>query len=246
MKGLALDKRPNTRQRFLRWLVAESQIWIGYGNRSTAAEISAYLYRQLEQRPTQMAEASTSAPAPRSVLYCQICTFPPEYCEFGSSATRCKDWLKDKYPALYEKYYSEDAVAEKMQSLSVDAQSKIEKNTAKKEKKALAKAAEDEERKQSAKVTIKRIERNKRKHVTSIHGLEEFGIELKKASKLFATKFATGSSVTKNPQGLDEIVVQGDVADDILEIIEDGTGPLGTLLKVVPVDNVVIVEEGKK
>lgn len=44
-------------------------------------------------------------------------------------------------------------------------------------------------------------------------------IDLKKAAKLFANKFATGSSVTKNPQGLDEIVVQGDVSDDIFELI---------------------------
>jgi density-regulated protein len=33
-------------------------------------------------------------------------------------------------------------------------------------------------------------------------------VDLKKAAKLFAQKFATGSSVTKNAQGLDEIVVQ--------------------------------------
>ena len=76
------------------------------------------------------------------------------------------------------------------------------------------------------------------------------GIDLKKAAKLFATKFATGSSVTKNAQLQDEIVVQGDVADEILEIIEDaesgGGGQLGVLLKVVPADNVVIVEEKKK
>ncbi|KAG9029055.1 Translation machinery-associated protein 22 [Tulasnella sp. JGI-2019a] len=99
-------------------------------------------------------------------------------------------------------------------------------------------------------VTIKRIERNKRKYVTSIHGLETFGIDLKKAAKQFATKFATGSSVTKNAQGFDEIVVQGDVSDDILEIIEDaatgGGGQLGNLLKAVPADNVVCIEEKKK
>jgi density-regulated protein len=78
-------------------------------------------------------------------------------------------------------------------------------------------------------VTIKRIQRNKNKFVTSIYGLEAFGkslvkgcfaisvvyatdmeldIDLKKAAKLFAQKFATGASVSKNPQGQDEIVVQ--------------------------------------
>lgn len=44
-------------------------------------------------------------------------------------------------------------------------------------------------------------------------------MDLKKAAKLFATKFACGSSVTKNPQGTDDIIVQGDVQDDIYDLI---------------------------
>ena len=68
-------------------------------------------------------------------------------------------------------------------------------------------------------------------------------VDLKKAAKFFAQKFATGASVTKNAQGFDEIVVQGDVSGDIVEMIEDGVG----LLKNVPKDNIVEVEEkGKK
>lgn len=67
-------------------------------------------------------------------------------------------------------------------------------------------------------------------------------VDLKKAAKLFAQKFATGASVTKNPQGQDEIVVQGDVSAEIVEMIEDGVG----ILKDVPKDNIVEVEEKKK
>lgn len=67
-------------------------------------------------------------------------------------------------------------------------------------------------------------------------------VDLKKAAKFFAQKFATGASVTKNPQGNDEIVVQGDVSGDIVDMIEDGVGPL----KGIPSDNVVEVEEKKK
>lgn len=91
-------------------------------------------------------------------------------------------------------------------------------------------------------VTIKRIERTKRKHVTAIHGLEAFSIDLKKAAKQLAGRFATGASVTKNAQGLDEIVVQGDVSDEIYDILENGEG----VLKGVPIDNVQIVEDKKK
>lgn len=91
-------------------------------------------------------------------------------------------------------------------------------------------------------MTIKRVERTKRKHVTVIHGLDQFSIDLKKAAKQFASKFATGASVTKNAAGEDEIVVQGDVADEVMEMIEDGVG----VLKGVPADNIEIIEDKKK
>jgi translation initiation factor 1 (eIF-1/SUI1) len=48
--------------------------------------------------------------------------------------------------------------------------------------------------------------------------------------------------VTKNLQGQDEIVVQGDVADEIVEMLEKGEG----VLKGVPSDNVEVVEDKKK
>ncbi|KAI0782586.1 density-regulated protein DRP1 [Abortiporus biennis] len=171
-----------------------------------------------------------------------VCTFPLEYCEFGSSFTKCKDRLKADDPDLYEKYYSEEALQAKLGTLSLEAQNKLEKDTAAKEAKAEKKADAAMKKKMASQITIKRIERNKRKHVTAIHGLEAFDVDLKKVAKQFAQKFATGASVTKNPQGQDEIVVQGDVSSEILEMIEDGVG----LLKGVPKDNVVQVEEKKK
>jgi translation initiation factor 1 (eIF-1/SUI1) len=68
------------------------------------------------------------------------------------------------------------------------------------------------------------------------------GIDLKKASKQFSSKFATGSSVTKNVQNQDEIVVQGDVSDEIVEMISQGVG----VLKGIPAENVEVVTVGKK
>lgn len=40
-------------------------------------------------------------------------------------------------------------------------------------------------------------------------------IDMKKAAKLFSNKFATGASVTKNNIGVDELVIQGDVAYEV-------------------------------
>jgi len=42
-------------------------------------------------------------------------------------------------------------------------------------------------------------------------------IDIKKASKCFAQHFSCGSSVT----GEDEVVVQGDVYDDIIDLIQE-------------------------
>lgn len=36
-----------------------------------------------------------------------VCTFPLEYCEFGSSFTKCKEWLKEEDEDLYNRFYSE-------------------------------------------------------------------------------------------------------------------------------------------
>ncbi|KAI0076920.1 density-regulated protein DRP1 [Panus rudis PR-1116 ss-1] len=188
-------------------------------------------------------EASTSqAVPPKEVRYCKVCTFPLEYCEFGPKFSKCKESLQKEDPELYDKFYSEEAMQAKLGTLSLEAQAKLEKDTATKEAKAEKKAEAALKKKLASQVTIKRIERNKRKYVTSIHGLEAFEIDLKKAAKQFAQKFATGASVTKNPQGQEEIVVQGDVSGDVVEMIEDGVG----VLKGVPKENIVEVEEKKK
>lgn len=87
---------------------------------------------------------------------------------------------------------------------------------------------------------IKRVERNKRKYVTAVSGLEAFGLDLKKVAKDFGKKFATGSSVTKTAAGSEEIVVQGDVSEEIEEfLVENYDGK-------VPEDNIELVEDKKK
>ncbi|KXN89559.1 Translation machinery-associated protein 22 [Leucoagaricus sp. SymC.cos] len=192
-------------------------------------------------------ELASQARPPVEVLYCAVCTFPIEYCEFGSSLTRCKDWLKETQPELFDKLYSEGrdhfkALQAKVGTLSLEQQAKIEQDTAKKEAKAEAKADAALKKKLASQVIIRRIERTKRKHVTSIQGLEAFNIDLKKAAKQLASKFATGASVTKTPTGGEEIVVQGDVAEEVRELLEEGVG----VLKGVPADNIDIIEEKKK
>jgi len=129
-----------------------------------------------------------------------------------------------------------------MSNLSVEAKEKAAKAEAaasKRAEKEEAKAEREAAKKASSRITLKRVERTKRKHVIIVTGLEAFGLDLKKVAKDFGKKFACGSSVTKSATGLDEIVVQGDLSDDILDYVEDK-------YPSVPSDNIDQVEDKKK
>lgn len=76
--------------------------------------------------------------------------------------------------------------------------------------------------------------------MTAVIGLEAFGLELKKVAKDFGKKFATGASVTKLASGGEEIVVQGDVSEEIEEFLLEKWG------EVIPEDNIELVEDKKK
>ena len=91
----------------------------------------------------------------------------------------------------------------------------------------------------TSKVQIKRVERNKRKFVTVISGLEAHGLDLKKVAKDFGKKFASGSSVTKTAAGGEEITVQGDLSDEILDYVDEN-------FEDIPEDNVELVDTSKK
>lgn len=132
-----------------------------------------------------------------------------------------------------------DAINASLSTLSVDAQERAAKDAQKKEAKAALAEARDAEKKQSAKVLIKRVERNKRKYVTAVSGLEAHGLDLKKVAKDFGKKFATGSSVTKTASGGEEIVVQGDLSDEIYDWITETYGD-------IPEENVDCIEDKKK
>lgn len=185
------------------------------------------------------AETEAQPSPPRQVVYCGVCSLPPEYCEFGGTTKKCEEWLEENHPGMHSKLYSQDVLNANMAALSVDAQKRAEKDAAKKTAKAEAAAQKEAERKAEAMVLIKRVERNKRKYVTVVSGLEEHGLELKKIAKELGKKFATGSSVTKTAAGGEEITVQGDVSDDLFDWLLE-TYPQ------VPEDNVDCIEDKPK
>ncbi|PWA67667.1 translation initiation factor SUI1 family protein [Artemisia annua] len=94
-------------------------------------------------------------------------------------------------------------------------------------------------KKEKQEVIIEKVTRNKRKSITTLKGLDLFGVKLSDASKKLGKKFATGASVVKGPTEKDQIDVQGDIAYDIVEFITH-TWP------DVPETAIYFIEDGKK
>ena len=159
----------------------------------------------------------------KEVIYCDVCSYPPEYCEFSGKLKRCKKWLNDTHPDLYAKLYGDanDDEVTKLgkklveSSIGEERENKLEADLLKLQKKEENKEQRELAKKLSSKVIIKREARTKRKFIVAIQGLEVFGIDMKKVAKTFASKFATGCSVSKNAEKKEEIVIQGDVIDSV-------------------------------
>ncbi|CCF58347.1 hypothetical protein KAFR_0E01930 [Kazachstania africana CBS 2517] len=159
----------------------------------------------------------------REVVYCGVCSYPPDYCEFSGKLKRCKVWLKENHSELYDKYYGSDdaedvnALTNKLAGSSIgeEREGKLEKDLLKLQAKEENRQQRELQKKLSSKVIIKREARTKRKFIVAISGLEVFEIDMKKLAKTFASKFATGCSVSKNAEKKEEIVIQGDVIDEV-------------------------------
>ncbi|RKF61080.1 Translation machinery-associated protein 22 [Erysiphe neolycopersici] len=190
---------------------------------------------------TEVEPTGSIEPQSRNIIYCGGATIPQItlYCEFGGTVKKCQEWLRKTHEEMYNKLWSAEALSAATSSLSIDAQKRAEKDAQKKALKAEAAEAKLAAIVASSKVTIKRVERSKRKYVTVVIGLEAFSLENKKVAKDFGKKFATGSSVTKTASGGEEIVVQGDLSEEIEEFILEK-------YPAIPEDNIELVEDKKK
>lgn len=70
-------------------------------------------------------------------------------------------------------------------------------------------------------VIIDKTTRNKRKCVTTVFGLDNFGVRLGEAAKLFGKKFASGAAVVKSPTEKEQIDIQGDCMDKVGHVSSD-------------------------
>lgn len=93
---------------------------------------------------------------------------------------------------------------------------KVEESKSKDGKKS---SSSKKKKKNEPMIVLERNTRNKRKCITTISGLDMFGVKLNEASKLFGKKFASGASVTKNAENKEQIDCQGDFLDQAVDLI---------------------------
>lgn len=150
---------------------------------------------------------------PLAIIYCQNCFLPIEYCEFYPEYSKCKVWLEKNLPNEFEKVKLDGNST----SGAVDSESTVDddKKRQKRGGKGIIKTKKKDDL--PKKLCLSRAPRGKKKSVTVVVGLNTFGIDLKVAAKFFGSKFACGASVT----GEDEIVIQGDVKDELIEVIPE-------------------------
>eukprot|EP00834_Sanchytrium_tribonematis_P000065 NODE_2_length_91304_cov_0.692462.p65 type:complete len:157 gc:universal NODE_2_length_91304_cov_0.692462:43478-43948(+) len=124
------------------------------------------------------------------IIYCKHCTLPMEYCYKTES---CVSFWKEINPDVDEN--------ELNQEFKKPSKVKMEKQ------------------KEGGAILVQITSRSKTKHVTTISGLDEYNIELKKFAKELSKQFACSCSVTNK-----EIVIQGDLSYEITDILKEKVG----------------------
>jgi density-regulated protein len=152
------------------------------------------------------------------VALCPLCGFPPEYCEFGPNFKKCRARLAEEEPELLKQIE-----ADQEKDRETRGQAHADKQQAKADKKeALAGDDADDNNnadaadadaddakadlkpkkrgvsfKKEKEVVIKVDARGRRKKITTVTGVDEFGLSLKKVAKALSKKFACSAAAKK-------------------------------------------------
>eukprot|EP00884_Botryococcus_braunii_P003284 jgi/Botrbrau1/12957/Bobra.154_2s0017.1 len=152
-----------------------------------------------------------SVPAPRMVPYDPITGIPSEFNEYlPPNSEEYKRWkaVQETVPAPPPAERSQ-APEGQLENLTIKDQPEQPPPKKKSGKKKHDKPE----------IVLENSTRSKKKSVTTISGLDDFGVKLAEASKLFGKKFASGASITKNPLDKDQIEVQGDFLEKAADLI---------------------------
>lgn len=156
--------------------------------------------------------------SPSSVVYHPSSGIPAEFCEFSETFDKDLPWILDNCPDAISPDVLEKVMAKALAQASLGEDGAEEEGTGKKEKMRGAGITVKKAKSSSGecRVIIMRVQRQKRKFITAVSGMETVpDVRLKDVSKLFGKKFASGCAVSNTPSGDTEIVIQGDVQFDL-------------------------------
>eukprot|EP00667_Euglena_gracilis_P017988 EG_transcript_19031 len=184
-----------------------------------------------DEKDDELPELEKETTRSTKVEYCPVCTFPFEYCEYAGMMEKCKphlmEWMKRT-----------------SQAPDCDAEAEISLEDKVKPKKKVPEGVEKMlpggkvKKKEESIVLITVASRQKRKCVTTVTGLEHFGVKLADAAKEFKKMFSCGASVVKTPSGKEQIDIQGEFRDQLLEMWTKK-------FKEIPKESVFTMDEGK-
>ncbi|AIN98907.1 hypothetical protein LPMP_250420 [Leishmania panamensis] len=139
------------------------------------------------------------------VLYCPICTFPAEMCEFSGMVEKCRPWLLEHAADL------------------ADAEERGRRRRILTEKDRLEALLEGRGIKKALdRIVVLEVEkRTGRRMTTSVFGMDLFGFNLKDVSKDWRKRFSCGAGVRAAEEGKhqDCIDIQGNVVDQLAEML---------------------------
>lgn len=168
---------------------------------------------QKDTEKLQIDQTKPVTPQFKVVKYCPICTFPEEYCDYSHELLKKRKELPinvDSNPQPQVQQGTE-TIQKSEEEKKTEQQPKVEEE--KKETK------EKKHKKITDKIHIKNTKRSKRKAVTVIKNVEKFGLDLKEVSKMLSKKFACSSSVAKDEENKDSIVMTGEFEDDLKDFL---------------------------
>lgn len=181
---------------------------------------------------------ANSAPKFKTVVYCPVDTFPPEYCEYGPLFNDCKPWLAENCPTLWLTKFNrtmedfleaERQIAAGVEGITLEAEGR-EKTVKRKGKKKV----EEFKSKANALVYISKSSRKGRKRLTFVTGLEDFdGVNIKDASKSLGKRFACSASLSKTDAGKQQIQLQGDCITELMDVLPEMFGIAEDRIRVV-------------
>ena len=165
-----------------------------------------------ERAEPEMIDASK----PVVVKYSPISGLPAEFCEYSATFKKELPWLRENAPEVL----SADQLEGNGEESSGAAEGGEEMSRRAAKKAVGASMAKESTKEKKVRVVIAKIQRQKRKFVTAVAGMDTIaGVKLKDAAKLFGKKFASGAAVSDTPSGAKEIVIQGDVNFDLVPLI---------------------------